>query len=313
MKLKINLVIFASRENLETLIRTVSSALNNAPQQAIIDIIINGNSNLASQLSEWLLQQSKPEQDVNIWHIPQADKANAWNQHIHSIWRGLSHSIYIDGYVRVSKVSINEIVNTLNSNPDAIGSSGIPTCGFSSKKLQKSMIKDGGFHGNLCSLKNDALSIFKKRKIKIPVGMYRVDSIVGAFLSFNLDNISNQWNPKKYIPVSYNASWDIDDKKFYRLKDIKSWFKRRQRQTQGEIENLAVKYHLTIEKVPLEKMPGDLNSLYNSWKKNDQRYLDISNSFSSRHKKAVNTIINYKVPEEKELEPVLILSVPSKK
>lgn len=313
MNSSLNIVVFASREDLLTLSRTVSSVLDSAPDQSIIDILINGNLNLAEQLSEWVQQYVMSKHELNIWYIPRADKANAWNQHIHSIWRGLTHSIYIDGYVRVSNKSINEIVNTLNSNHDAIGSSGIPTCGFSSKKLQETMIKDGGFHGNLCSLKSDALSILRKRKIKIPVGMYRVDSIVGAFLSFNLDNISNQWNPKKYIPVSHNASWDIDEKKFHRLKDIKSWFKRRQRQTQGEIENQAVKYHLTVQKIPLEKIPGDLNSLYNSWKENDQRYLDISNSFSSRHKKAVNTIINYKVPEEKELEPVLILSVPSKK
>ena len=95
--------------------------------------------------------------------------------------------------------------------------------------------------------------------------MYRVDSIMGAFLSFGLDNVTNPWLPKKYIPIAIDATWHVDEKRWFRVKDILAFFKRKRRQAKGIIENAALKYHLVTLKIPLNELPRHINQIISRW------------------------------------------------
>ena len=180
MEKPVNLVIFASRENIETTSNTLLHSLQAVSSGSRIDILINGNRNLSEKLHRWIACKiTDYKEKIKIWQISIPDKGNAWNQHIHSIWRQDMDAVYIDGYVRITSYSVSALLKTLKSNPLSLGTSGIPTIGYSSKIIQHEMRKTGGFHGNLCCIKMEALDQMRIRNIRIPLGMYRVDGLIG--------------------------------------------------------------------------------------------------------------------------------------
>ncbi|MBK7646012.1 MAG: hypothetical protein IPJ12_02250 [Betaproteobacteria bacterium] len=245
---------------------TVKHAILAIPDDSIIDIVINGNeSNVERFVERLALVKIYRPIEIYVWSIKLADKGNAWNTHIHKIWRdnGLD-VVYIDGYVRVDPSSIDSICRSMLL-PEALGSSGLPSIGKSAKAIRKEMLKNGGFHGNFCGISHRAMKVIKTKDIRIPIGMYRVDSIMGAFLSFGLDNVTNPWLPKKYIPIAIDATWHVDEKRWFRVKDILAFFKRKRRQAKGIIENAALKYHLVILKIPLNELPRHINQIISRW------------------------------------------------
>lgn len=297
----INLVIFSSRESIATLSSSLLSATQAAPAGTRIDILVNGNKELADQIYHW--QKHNIEEDefkIKVWYIPFADKGNAWNQHIHHIWQGDLDAVYIDGYVQVRNNSITPLSQTLKQNTYSLGTCGMPTVGLSAKKLQDEMKIKGGFHGNLCAIKSEALQKIKDRNINIPLGIYRVDGLMGAFLSFGLDNTLHPWNPHYFVPLTTDATWVCDEKKWYRPKDLLAWKKRRDRQARGDIENAAIKYHLTKLKCSFEALPKDVASLVAVWTETCPEEARSMTNQSSRHRKAMFFIRNFISPDQSE-------------
>jgi len=300
----VNFVIFASREEVHELQRTILFAFKSTPECSVIDVVINGNPLLAEGIYFFVSKtiQSRTKK-TRIWNISVADKANAWNQHVHTIWPDGYDSIYVDGYVRVSKNAIVSLCSTCFDNVECLGTSAVPVVGRSSNILQRKMREEGGFHGNFCMIKAGAISEMRNRGITIPVGVYRVDSIMGAFLSFGLDNINKKWEPKRYIPVSLEASWDCDEKKWYRLKDIIAWRNRRFRQARGDIENAAFKYFMTKIKIKPEGLPKDIKSMVVSWSEAcPEEAFNISNR-NRLTREAMSYIRNYSPPLDRDCLP----------
>ncbi|MCP5163091.1 MAG: hypothetical protein H6999_05350 [Hahellaceae bacterium] len=298
----VNVVIFASREKIPTLTETILCAINSVPDGSVIDVLINGNQELAEQIAREVVSPLSSEtKPYFVWSIPVADKGNAWNQHIHEIWRGELNAVYIDGYVRVTREAIAAISHTFASEAAALGTSGVPTSGASAKAIRRQMAKQGGFHGNLCAIKSWALEQIRARGIRIPTGMYRVDSIMGAFLSFGLDNQTHEWDPFRFLPLTHAASWRCDKKKWYRFQDVVAWNSRRDRQARGDIENAAVKFHLADSKILPEGLPQDVRSLILSWSEtcpSDARNVTFR---SKRHAQAMAFIHGYAVPAPGDL------------
>lgn len=297
----VNLVIFASRESAETLHRTLSCAVNAVTEGSSIDVLINGNELLAGEAQHWVGRNfASLEPCPRIWSISASDKGNAWNRHIHDIWQGDRHAIYVDGYVRINPAAIEDMMETL-SHDGVLGTSAMPSTGPSARHLRNTMREQGGFHGNLCAISSTALHLMQNRNIRIPIGMYRVDSIMGAFLSFGLDNTENAWNPFKFIPLSPTATWECDAKKWYRPGDVLAWYKRRKRQAKGRIENAAVRYHLAELKCLPEALPGNVRELFRAWRKaRPDEVLKVGGSANS-HENVLRQILDYVEPKPNEL------------
>lgn len=303
----LNLVIFASRESFYTLAETLSWAARALPMQGKIEVIINGNFGLASRIKEYSDTLSETQTTkIFVWNILAADKANAWNQHIHKIWDGNSHSIYLDGYVRITSDALSAIMSTLQEHPKALGTSGVPSVGYSAKKIRRQMTREGGFHGNLCAISAQAIQTLRDRKIFLPTGIYRVDSAMGAYLSFGLDNLRNPWAPHMFLPITEQATWICPPKSWYKPNDVLAWFKRRQRQAKGDFENAAIRHFLTELKKPIWEMPNDIKSLIGNWNKHNQIDVERLQTKSSRHRAAYREILVYEPPHLTSLEPVLI-------
>ena len=298
----VNLAIFSSRESSAELVKTIHSAIAAVPDNSLIDILINGNLALSRDIASVLSHEKvRPCHTIRVWHIPAADKANAWNQHIHSISDMDMDCVYIDGYVQLRRDAITKLQETLASHPGALGSSGAPSTGWSAKAITATMKADGGFHGNLCAITANALSQMRKAGIRIPLGMYRVDALMGAYLSFGLANTNRTWSPKEHVPVTFDATWHCRSKKWYSLQDINAWLKRRERQVRGKVENAAIKQLFVHEGIRLEDIPRDVAQLSRNW--------ITSKQFSQHDKKfraAINHLTSYTPPRPDDLKPIKI-------
>lgn len=271
-KTNLAVVIFASREKKSVLEKTLFEAVtatryfSDQVGISVIDILINGNQDLVNDFSKTLFnfQNITKKIVIRLWSISFSDKAHAWNQYIKNIWSGEDIVFFMDGYVRLKNNAISLLGTGMVENADVLAGTGVPSLGRTVSKIAKTMKKNGGFHGNFCCIKGHVMSEIKSRSIKIPLGLYRVDSIMGAFIAFGLDNINNKWDHKRIL-VHEDATWSNDAKKWWVWKDVKAKYNQKLRQTRGIAENQAVKFFLTKEKRPVEKLPDTVEFLINNW------------------------------------------------
>ncbi len=308
------LVIFASRESTEALRRTLASALVSAHGLASIDVLVNGNSQLASDIAKDVGGLDASARHVGtglqaprlrIWSIPFGDKANAWNQYIASIWNGETIAFFVDGYVRLNADAIALLGQAVAANEQALGGTGVPTMGWSAKSLRTNLITNTGFHGNLCCIKGVVLEQMRKQAIRLPIGLYRTDSLMGAFLCFAMDPTTHQWEDFR-IHVQADASWQIDVARWWHPQDLRAFFRRLGRQSRGLLENRAISEHLVARAQLPQDMPGTACELVRAWS------LRCSAEFHSLWKvnplvrRAYRQVCEAKMPAEVEKLPVLI-------
>lgn len=261
-----SIAIFSARETPEVLKKTVAAALRASTPETPIDVLVNGNRALADQITAVFRVGSSSEAErVRVWYLAQSDKANAWNQHIHHIWDGSSLAFYVDGYVELDPGAIDQLTRAMQAHPEAMAGTGVPSVGRSSKSLRQEMLTLGGMHGNFCCIRDSALLAFRSRGIRLPLGLYRTDSTMGAMLSFGLAPAQNEWNPLKYIAIAPDATWVTEAKKWWRRADIQASYKRLDRQAQGRLENKAVRHHLAVRQLPPEGLPRTAAELVIDW------------------------------------------------
>lgn len=259
------LVIFASRETVTTLRQTIDAAVVSAGDLARIEVLVNGNDQLAGDAVRFLAKASNTKgASVRIWSIPLGDKANAWNQYIHKIWSGEDLAFFIDGYVRINPDAVKLLGEAVMSETLALGGSGVPTSGRSAKALRNNLIINTGFHGNLCCIKGRVVAQMRDASISLPVGLYRTDSLMGALLCYALDPGSHGWEDHRIL-VHPNASWDVDLVRWWRLHDLTAIAKRYARQARGRLENKAIANHLAIRRQTPQSMPDTARALVLEW------------------------------------------------
>lgn len=266
---RVALAVFVSRESVETCRKTFESACRAIPEGGGIDFLVNGNPALARSIGK-LVQLSNililPR--VRVWSLPLGDKANAWNIYFHRIWSGEKLVFFIDGYVRLRFDSLQNLQRSLGANIFALAASGVPTIGRSATRLRRQMLIQGGFHGNLCCVKGDVIAELCRRNIRIPLGLYRVDSFLGGILSFGLNPRHNLWDSARIV-VDGEASWDVDAKQWWRWTDLKAKLSQVERQLRGKMENEAVKFFFTVLNFQPEQLPMNCRDLIHAWKQAD--------------------------------------------
>jgi hypothetical protein len=271
MASQIGICVFLSREPEHVASRTLQYVRTSAPPGATIDLVVNGNAQLADSLARQLLVMPKSDAHrVRVWHIPFGDKANAWNQYIHRIWAGESVACFMDGYVRPLPDAITQLIAGATQNRGSLAATGVPTSGRSAGRTRELMRQRSGFHGNLCCIKADAMSGLRAAGIRLPVGLYWTDGLMASFLLFGLDPSRNTWDESR-IAVITTASWEVDPKRWWRASDLMSQWRRLRRQARGALENAAAKQLLAVQKAAPTVLPRHAWLLVREWAKQHPR------------------------------------------
>ena len=236
------------------------------PNAAVVDVLINGNADLAQQTAALAAagEFACGVSTLRIWSTPTGDKAHAWNQYVHDVWPGGEIVFFVDGYAEVRPNAFAVLNRRLADAPDALGVTGVPSSGRSAARQREQMLRHGGFHGNMHALSGAALDTLRKKGIRLPLGLYRTDSLIGAALLYKLAPETARWDTVRVV-VAGDATWDVPGLDTLTLKNIVSQIKRTLRQAQGDLENQAVREHLSVRRLPLEQLPATTHELVNRW------------------------------------------------
>ena len=260
-------VIFASRESPQVLNETIIAAEVAARGIASIEVLINGNAVLAEELKTRLVRLEKEcfaQSQIRVWSIPVGDKSNAWNQYVHQIWSGEDLTFFVDGYVTLFPDAIQMLGDTVAADERALGGSGMPSVGRSAAKTRQALSSESGLHGNFCCIKGGTLRRMVEKQINLPIGLYRMDSLLGAMLCYDLDPGSNIWEDYRIV-VNPKASWRTPCKRWWRAGDVSDYLKRVFRQAKGDLEKRAYRDLLAFRRLKAESMPRTACELVLEW------------------------------------------------
>jgi hypothetical protein len=259
-----SVAIIASREDVTTLKHCIDSVIHACKDNAaVIDILVNGNPQLAQDVAQ--IPFGCPERcRLRIWSIRQGDKAHAWNEYVHRIWPGRGDAIFLDGYVEVEAGAFDALEEALAASADAWGATGVPTSGRSAAHLRALMLREGGFHGNLNVLRAHVMQKLQASGFRLPLGLYRTDSLTGALLMFGLDPAANSWD-KRRIAVVPGAVWKVRAMGRISYKNIVSQWKRMLRQAQGDLENRSVREHMAVKRLAPHLLAPTSQALVGGW------------------------------------------------
>lgn len=261
-----SVAIFAAREPAPTLAACIRAALAaGKSENTVIDVLVNGNRALAEQTAQSadFGIPAGGNASVRTWFIPVGDKAHAWNEYVHRLWEG-GTAYFIDGYAEVRANALALLAAGLRDAPDALGATGVPTSGRSAEALRRLMLKEGGIHGNLFAIREPVMAAIRQRAFRLPLGLYRTDSLIGAALVYRLDPGQNNWDMTRMF-VHPEATWDVRQTATWKPKDLWGQYKRKLRQAQGVLENRAVRQHLAVEKRSPEALPVTVSELVEKW------------------------------------------------
>jgi hypothetical protein len=261
--------IFAARETPAVLTATVRAAIAACSgRQATIDVLINGNHALAVNFAGLAATLPADDCTLRVWSIAAPDKAHTWNEYVYRIWNSDGTTggtaFFIDGYARVKPDALAAIDSRLAATPDAMGATGVPSCGRSAPRLRERMLREGGIHGNLYAVTADSMRAIREAGFRLPLGLYRTDPMLGAALAFRLDPAHNQWQNGR-VAVEGNATWDVDGISELTYKNVTGYFKRRLRQAQGDLENRALREHMAIKRLAPRLLPETAQEMINGW------------------------------------------------
>ena len=259
--------VIASRESSATLTRSIGAVFEAcASRQVTVDVLINGNPALADEMATLLDTGTFACRNgsLRIWSITVGDKAFTWNEYLHRIWPAGAMAFFIDGYAEVRPDAFTALERSLGQRSEALGATGVPTSGRSAAQLREQMLRSGGLHGNMHVLRAETMAELRAVGFRLPIGLYRTDSLIGAMLMFGLDATRHAWSPKR-IAVEADATWEVPDLSALSLQNVKSQLKRMVRQAQGELENRAVREHLVTLKRPAPDLPDNAQLLVKEW------------------------------------------------
>jgi hypothetical protein len=260
--------IFTAREQAGELLTTINSIIEASREPTVIDIMVNGNPELASGITELIrkipISGSTPL--LRVWSIPLAGKAHAWNQYVHLVWPGQKGpAFFVDGYARVDSDGLQLLAAALSKPTELLAAGGVPVSGRTATRLRESTLREGGLHGAFFALKSGVMNEFRDRDFCLPLGLYGFDSLLGAVLAFGIDPSRNQWDVKRFIFLHPDVGFTIDQKKWWRYSVVKTQIRRILNNALRVLVVEATKNFLAQRKRPPEDLPRTVEDFVLSW------------------------------------------------
>ena len=262
-----SVAVFASRESPDELISTLGAIVEAAAKPTVIDVMVNGNAELATKTTQQINRIQAPPGSVaiRVWSIPMAGKAHAWNQYLHRVWPGTRLAFFIDGYAKIKNDSLKRLEDGLSTNTDTLAGGGVLVTGRTASKLRERTLREGGIQGAFFVLKESAMNELRVKDFHLPLGLYGFDSLLGAVLSFGIDPSKNKWDAKSYIFLHPDITFSIDEKKWWRYSDIKTHFKRILNNGLRILVIGATRDYLARRKLPPEDLPRTVEEFVLTW------------------------------------------------
>jgi glycosyltransferase involved in cell wall biosynthesis len=234
-----NVAVFCRNEGASIARCIESIAEASQGRRAIITLIVNGSSD--DSASRALEAARRRGAAIAIYTIAHGDKANAMNRFYYELREPAACYFFVDAYAMIGPNALAEMQTCLATRPNVVAATGIAVNGRTMHRHSAATLAEGGqLHGQLHALRKDFIDRLVARKIRVPIGLYYGDGLVGSMAMHDLDPVHTEWEPKR-IGASPGATYAIPELSAFRLADLKRQFHRKIRQMRGRLENLAIR------------------------------------------------------------------------
>jgi hypothetical protein len=260
--------VFTARESLAEILATLEKIGQAITRPTVIDILVNGNRTLLRELEAagpQLMQALPAQTSLRVWWIALGNKAHAWNQYVATIWPETELTCFIDGYVSMRPELLALLEEALQHAPQTIAASGYPQSGRSSEQVQAVLHEDGGLHGNLFAINKATMQALRSRRIRLPLGLYGFDTVLGGILGYGLDPRSNDWDMRNRVATRPGIYWHVREKQWWNVVDVKTQFKRIINNALRVLVRKATIEYLSVQRMPPEQLPATIEAYILEW------------------------------------------------
>lgn len=231
-------------------------AATDTPHALDVAIILNGSTDGSADIAVTACRHHALA--CRVVTIRHADKANAINQYLHALRPDAGAYVFVDAYAAVAPDAIARLTHALATHPHANAAAAVPSTGRSAAALRATMLAQPSMHGSLFALTSDFVARIAARGLRLPVGLYRGDGLLGSFALHDLDAATTAWDTRRIVVVP-EATWTTRPLKPWLGSDLGRHVRRLIRQGRGRLENAAIKR--LIYPGGFEALPGDANRM----------------------------------------------------
>jgi glycosyltransferase involved in cell wall biosynthesis len=207
-------------------------------RRGLITLLLNGSTDGSEAAARAAAAALAVE--VQLFSIPHADKSNAINAFIHQLRADAALYLFVDGAVTIGRNAIAAAEARLAVCPDALAASGVAGNGRTEIRTNRAAVEEGGIlRGQFFALRPGFVARMAAGGIRLPIGLYRGDGLLGSMAAHDLDP-STSWENARVIGVA-DAVFDIDALSPFRVRDLRRQFARKIRQMRGRVENAAIR------------------------------------------------------------------------
>jgi glycosyltransferase involved in cell wall biosynthesis len=231
-------VVFARNEaaGIGACLRALARAGHGAELE--VCVVLNGSTDASAAVAAEALRETR--QRGRIWSIAEGDKANAINQFIHHLRPPAETCFFVDAYAAVAPDALAWLHAALAANPGAQAAAALPTRGLSARRLRRAMRRQPGLHGSLFALRGGFLDRMAAQGLRLPLGFYRGDGLIGSLVLHDLDAMGGGWREERLV-LEPRATWRVTPGRPWRLADLQRHWRRLIQQGRARLQWPAVR------------------------------------------------------------------------
>jgi glycosyltransferase involved in cell wall biosynthesis len=223
-------------------------------------VVLNGSTDASASVAAEALREAR--QRGRIWSIAEADKANAINQFVHALRPPAETCFFVDAYAAVAPDALAWLHAALEAAPAAQAAAAMPSTGLSARRLRRAMRRQPGLHGSLFALRGSFLDRMARQGLRLPLGFYRGDGLIGSLVLHDLDAMGGGWQEDRLV-LEPRATWRVTPGRPWRLADLQRHWRRLIQQGRGRLQWPAIR--AAIYPGGFEALPADADAHVLRW------------------------------------------------
>jgi hypothetical protein len=178
---------------------------------------------------------------IEIYRVSHADKSNAINRFFHDLRAPAGNYGCVDAYAVIGPDSLSGFARAFADRPEARLATGIAINGRSEPLSAERTLTVGGVtHGQLYAPGRDFLGRLTGHGLRLPIGLYRGDGLLGSMAAHDLDPLAQPWENCRVIGVK-EATYEIASLSPFRPADVRRHLRRSVNHMRGRLETAAIK------------------------------------------------------------------------
>lgn len=244
---------------IEDCLISISDAIGS--RRALVTLNVNGSTDDSVLIAQHAARACGIA--LQVYQTQAADKSNVLNRFIHMQRVPARMYAFVDGYVRISPSALHDLEACLAAHPYAMAATGVCINGRSMAAATSATLEQGGrLHGQLHALRPEFLDRMVEQGIRLPIGLYSGDGLMGSMAMHNLDAVGEAWDTRRVVGVA-GATYEIAALSIFRPRDLQRQFRRKLRQMRGRLQNEAIK--AVIYRDGYAALPSDADDLVRNY------------------------------------------------